>query len=209
MARKLPPLLHSSSGRRPSAYHPFPLHRRCKTLTPLRLCVQKNPPTCSTIYVATRLFFNTDGTDFSELPSGTPRYYGSSLCDGRMERKPASRFSLTTLSQCGNMIASNKYSASAFSTIHWLSHYLSAIPHNPLALHKLSVIHHDLSAFHHFLAFPEGDKLLIGHGWPEWRPKGDMTCLPCLSSRRMDELCRSSTGVYIQQRFAPTIFIKC
>ncbi len=42
--------------------------------------------------------------------------------------------------------------------------------------------------------FPEGDKRLIGHGWPEWRPKGDMTCLPCLCLRRMDELCRSSTG---------------
>ena len=47
---------------------------------------------------------------------------------------------------------------------------------------------------HHLLpAFPEGDKLLIGHGWPEWRPKGDMTCLPCLRLRRMEELCRSST----------------
>ena len=141
-----------------------------------------------------------------------------------------------------NMIASNKYSASTFQqslgfliiyllflTIQWLSHCLSAIPRNSLALHKLSNIHHnlsvihhdlsvfhhdlsafhhDLSAFHHFLAFPEGDKLLIGHGWPEWRPKGDMTCLPCLSSRRMDELCRSSTGVHNRQRIAPTISIK-
>ena len=42
-------------------------------------------------------------------------------------------------------------------------------------------------------AFPEGDKLLIGHSWHAWRPKGDMTCLPCLSPRRIEELCRSST----------------
>ncbi len=43
------------------------------------------------------------------------------------------------------------------------------------------------------LAFPEGDKRLIGHGWHAWRPKGAMTCLPCLRPCRMDELCRSST----------------
>ncbi len=61
------------------------------------------------------------------------------------------------------------------------------------------------STSHHLLpAFPEGDKRLIGHGWPEWRPKGGMTCLPCLRSRRMDELCRSSTGYHYQQRIAPT-----
>ncbi len=58
------------------------------------------------------------------------------------------------------------------------------------------------------LAFPEGDKRLIGHGWHAWRPQGDMTCLPCLSSRRMDELCRSSTGYRNQQRIAPTIIHK-
>ncbi len=34
---------------------------------------------------------------------------------------------------------------------------------------------------------------MIGHGWHAWRPKEDVTCLPCLRLRRMDELCRSST----------------
>ena len=43
------------------------------------------------------------------------------------------------------------------------------------------------------IAFPEGDKLLIGHGWHKCRPKGDMKCLPCLCARQMDELYRSST----------------
>ncbi len=43
------------------------------------------------------------------------------------------------------------------------------------------------------LAFPVGDKLLTGHGWHKCRPKGDMTCLPCLHPRRMDKLYRSST----------------
>jgi hypothetical protein len=37
-----------------------------------------------------------------------------------------------------------------------------------------------------------GVQRLKGHGWHECRPKGDMTCLPCLRPRRMDELCRSS-----------------
>ncbi len=65
------------------------------------------------------------------------------------------------------------------------------------------------STSHHLLpAFPEGDKRLIGHGWPEWRPKGGMTCLPCLRSRRMDELCRSSTAVRNLQRSPPTSIIE-
>ena len=75
------------------------------------------------------------------------------------------------------------------------SHSLFAIPHNLLAfgiIYLLSIMIYLLS-FTPLLAFPEGDKLLIGHGWPEWRPKGDMTCLPCLRLRRMEELCRSST----------------
>ena len=90
-----------------------------------------------------------------------------------------------------------------FSTFHWLSHCLSAIPHIPFTFP-----HNLLTFSHNPLAFPEGDKLLIGHGWPEWRPQGDMTCLPCLRSCRMDELCRSSTGYHYRQRIVPTIIHK-
>ena len=56
--------------------------------------------------------------------------------------------------------------------------------------------------------FPEGGKLLIGHGWPEWRPKGDMTCLPCLRTCRIDELCRSSTAYSIQPHIPSTVTLE-
>ncbi len=69
--------------------------------------------------------------------------------------------------------------------IHLLSSQSICFPHNPFA-------------------FPVGDKLLIGHGWHAWRPQGDMTCLPCLRSRRMVELCRSSTPYRNQQRIPLT-----
>ena len=51
------------------------------------VCSEFTSRCVATIYVATRLFFNTDGTEFSELPSGTFGYYGASLCDGRIKRK--------------------------------------------------------------------------------------------------------------------------
>ena len=51
------------------------------------VCSEFTSRCLATIYVATRLFFNTDGTEFSELPSGTFGYYGASLCDGRIKRK--------------------------------------------------------------------------------------------------------------------------
>ncbi len=65
------PILHSSSGHRPSAY-PIPLlpHRRCATLNSLRLCVKLYPP-CVKPPPLAWLFFNTDNTEISELPFGT------------------------------------------------------------------------------------------------------------------------------------------
>ncbi len=56
------------------------------------------------------------------------------------------------------------------------SHSLFAIPHNLLAvgiINLLSIMFYPPS-FTPLPVFPEGDKLLIGHGWPEWRPKGGM-----------------------------------
>ena len=91
-------------------------------------------------------------------------------------------------------------------------HKRSAFPYNLsafLVIYLFSLIIHLLSSQsicfpHNPFAFPVGDKLLIGHGWHAWRPQGDMTCLPCLRSRRMVELCRSSTPYRNQQRIPLT-----
>ena len=120
-----------------------------------------------------------------------------------MPRKPASPFPIDQTRAMRNKVASNEYSASTCSTIHWLSDYLSANPHNPFTFP-----HNPFAFPHNPLAFPEGDKLLIGHGWPAWRPKGDMTCLPCLRLRRMDELCRSSTAYSIEPHIPSTELLK-
>ena len=68
----LPPISPQAVG--PQLTTPTPLHRRCKTPKPLRLCVPKKTVCKEHLFVRNdirRHFFNTDGTEISELPSGT------------------------------------------------------------------------------------------------------------------------------------------
>ena len=63
-----------SSGRRPSTYHPLlciadaQLPPLCASACKKNTCV---PKACVEIPTTSHVFFNTDGTEFSELPSGT------------------------------------------------------------------------------------------------------------------------------------------
>ncbi len=63
----------------------------------LSAALRAKSPTCSTIYVATRRFFNTDGTDFSESPSGTFGWVRIIALRWTDATEPAARFSIPPL----------------------------------------------------------------------------------------------------------------